>query len=515
MRAVMVPPCSMAELAPSRSQEQDASIMKPSMSMPEFSELADMQAFEENFFRHYREEHPSSPAHGEDVLGHYASHNPLRIFSLGLRRSISMPREEGAAVVALSPTKHKEQQQQYQQPLSENNQPRMVSLSDSSSGGDDKDFFIDDDTSCSSSTAHEQIPLDPYNRASHHRWYSEASLRTVILPPKANLPLRQDAPYLWMEEPQQPPSSAYKLPPSPSLEARRKRLEKVAKRTVSREAAVTCLEDFFCGPQPVAVVAPRSELVKRASSRISTLVQGETPVHSNKSNDKANNDNTKENDSILCQQGAPISPPRRRIFENPYAVPSCFDDNTLIIDDENGFKPLCASDRANSCPYPASPSSSLPRKPSLKKVSSINSIKQEASGLKPSVSFSNLSIREYNVALGDHPSCSYGPPIALGWKYQDKDQVSLDDYEDCRNPRRSMNQLVLSYNIRKYLLLKTAGYNRSDLRAAMAEVNRVKRDRQWTDMSAGSLDEVMEGVVDQVRNLFGRHPSHLDPVATQ
>jgi hypothetical protein len=131
------------------------------------------------------------------------------------------------------------------------------------------------------------------------------------------------------------------------------------------------------------------------------------------------------------------------------------------------------------------------------------------------VSFSNLSIREYNVALGDHPSCSYGPPIALGWKYQDKDQVSLDDYEDCRNPRRSMNQLVLSYNIRKYLLLKTAGYNRSDLRAAMAEVNRVKRDRQWTDMSAGSLDEVMEGVVDQVRNLFGRHPSHLDPVATQ
>jgi len=48
------------------------------------------------------------------------------------------------------------------------------------------------------------------------------------------------------------------------------------------------------------------------------------------------------------------------------------------------------------------------------------------------VSFGNCEIRTYAQVLGDHPCCSEGCPIQLGWSYSSEDSITIDDYEHDR-----------------------------------------------------------------------------------
>ena len=68
------------------------------------------------------------------------------------------------------------------------------------------------------------------------------------------------------------------------------------------------------------------------------------------------------------------------------------------------------------------------------------------------VSFASLEIREYPVIPGDHPLCSSGCPIELGWDYHRSSEHSLDHYESQRIPRRNRDQLRLSVEERESLL---------------------------------------------------------------
>lgn len=166
----------------------------------------------------------------------------------------------------------------------------------------------------------------------------------------------------------------------------------------------------------------------------------------------------------------------------------------------------------------------LPRKPSLKRISSLqssenhsgipnssssnNNNSSSSTNLKRNVSFSKLEIREYNIELSDHPGCSFGPPIQLGWKVCDETTMSVEDYEQMRlhqhRPRRSGTDLTLSYNVRRYLLLKRAGYSKAELKQAMKEVNRIKRERLVTDLllPASFLDETLEDWMHKVKQFF-------------
>jgi len=183
------------------------------------------------------------------------------------------------------------------------------------------------------------------------------------------------------------------------------------------------------------------------------------------------------------------------------------------------FSKLVSGDRANSMPLYSAPNglNALPRKPSLKRVSSFASSNSgsgrqqqtrqrvsSSNSLKRNVSFTKLEIREYSIALSDHPSCSYGPPIQLGWEYCDRKAVELDEYERQRSPRRNMDQMVLSYNVRRYLLLKRAGYSKKELLEAMKEVDRVKRDRTVTDMllPVSKIDEALEEAMTNLKGIF-------------
>jgi hypothetical protein len=201
---------------------------------------------------------------------------------------------------------------------------------------------------------------------------------------------------------------------------------------------------------------------------------------------------------------------RRSIF-GQLADKYAWRPNQASVEPEEGeyFTRLSQDARAQS--LPACPAGSLPRKGSLKRISSLysqtNSDTGSSSSLKRTVSFSSLNVREYNIALSDHPSCSYGPPIQLGWDYRQKKAVQVEDYEEVKlkQPRRSRHDMVLSYNVRRYLLLKRAGYSDQDLEEAMSEVERVKRERVVTGMflPASKLDETMEYVFDRVKTTFG------------
>jgi len=70
------------------------------------------------------------------------------------------------------------------------------------------------------------------------------------------------------------------------------------------------------------------------------------------------------------------------------------------------------------------------------------------------VSFDCLRIREYNVVFGDHPCCSNGPPLALGWNHDGEDvTLNLDEYESSRAPRKARRDLRMTCELRRQILL--------------------------------------------------------------
>jgi hypothetical protein len=101
---------------------------------------------------------------------------------------------------------------------------------------------------------------------------------------------------------------------------------------------------------------------------------------------------------------------------------------------------------------------------------------------KRSVRFSTVLVRDYSIILGDHPCCSYGPPLTIDWEYHENKPLQVDEYEgENALIRRSLPELVLNNYQRRYLL---QDYNELDLKAVMREVNRIKSNRYTSKLLA-------------------------------
>ena len=85
------------------------------------------------------------------------------------------------------------------------------------------------------------------------------------------------------------------------------------------------------------------------------------------------------------------------------------------------------------------------------------------------VSFSDLHIREYTQVLGDHPCCSIGPPVSLGWDYTDSPRVAVEQYEATRPRRRDRRALRLSWDKRREILSEVP---EGDVRRVQRRLNR-------------------------------------------
>lgn len=99
------------------------------------------------------------------------------------------------------------------------------------------------------------------------------------------------------------------------------------------------------------------------------------------------------------------------------------------------------------------------------------------------VAFSHLQIRTHETILGDNPSCSGGPSLGLGWRYDPSHCTVTVDAHEARRERlpgaRRLEDLVLYRWEREVILLK-AGYTRGDLAESVRAGNRVKGRRRRT-----------------------------------
>eukprot|EP00592_Proboscia_alata_P005292 CAMPEP_0194368308 /NCGR_PEP_ID=MMETSP0174-20130528/16569_1 /TAXON_ID=216777 /ORGANISM="Proboscia alata, Strain PI-D3" /LENGTH=335 /DNA_ID=CAMNT_0039144637 /DNA_START=65 /DNA_END=1072 /DNA_ORIENTATION=- len=121
-------------------------------------------------------------------------------------------------------------------------------------------------------------------------------------------------------------------------------------------------------------------------------------------------------------------------------------------------------------------------------------IKYEFQGkMKRNVSFSDIKITEFDMTLGDNPCCRFGPPVQLAWESSGEENYNIDVYEEFRIPR-SKEQLVMPSDLRMRLLATDAGYSLQELREAIKQGNKTKRQRQWTvsTLALSQLENMVE-----------------------
>ncbi|KAL7529503.1 hypothetical protein ACHAWF_003004 [Thalassiosira exigua] len=95
------------------------------------------------------------------------------------------------------------------------------------------------------------------------------------------------------------------------------------------------------------------------------------------------------------------------------------------------------------------------------------------------VQFGTVLVRKYDMILGDHPSCSYGPPVTIDWDYLEYKPLNVNDYEFHHPPRRNMREMGMNYYYRKGLLSR-AGFTDLDFKRSKKEMNRIKLSRSIT-----------------------------------
>jgi hypothetical protein len=109
-------------------------------------------------------------------------------------------------------------------------------------------------------------------------------------------------------------------------------------------------------------------------------------------------------------------------------------------------------------------SSTVCKEESERSTTSASSCRSEKS-----VRFGECAVRRYSQVLGDHPCCSVGCPLQLGWDYESVEALTVDDYEATRsNPS---NNLRLSSEERRQILQDVSD---GDVRRACRKLNRQK-----------------------------------------
>lgn len=120
-----------------------------------------------------------------------------------------------------------------------------------------------------------------------------------------------------------------------------------------------------------------------------------------------------------------------------------------------------------------------------------------------SLGFASVEIREYSRTVGDNPSCSSGPPVSISWDYNIVGEISLDDYEDTRPPRRSHFEMVLPRKVRQDMLKREWDISQKEIAEAVRRNVKVKNQRKAT---VNNLDKAtkMEEIMESAGRKFGR-----------
>ena len=106
--------------------------------------------------------------------------------------------------------------------------------------------------------------------------------------------------------------------------------------------------------------------------------------------------------------------------------------------------------------------------------------KKNSCGTLPSrkkfVRFSDVTLREYPMVVGDNPAVSSGPPVTIDWNYMSEVVISVDQHQSVnRNPRRQQDMILPSY-VRKMILIENGALD-IELEEAEDEAIAIKLQR--------------------------------------
>jgi hypothetical protein len=121
------------------------------------------------------------------------------------------------------------------------------------------------------------------------------------------------------------------------------------------------------------------------------------------------------------------------------------------------------------------------------------------------VTFGNLTIREYPMEIGDHPSVSAGAPVQIGWEPQETHKRNLDFYEHMRaDRRRGRKKLAIPVQKRGQILLR-AGYTLEQIGNAAMKAHEDKKLRADTlkHQSWDRANMVLETTGKLPKEIFG------------
>ena len=97
--------------------------------------------------------------------------------------------------------------------------------------------------------------------------------------------------------------------------------------------------------------------------------------------------------------------------------------------------------------------------------------------IQKSVSFDQIHIRQYQQDIGDNPSCSSGPPVAINWDYSDMRSIDVAEYEETRPSRRYNKELLIPRSTR-IDILTDVGYSPKQIMKVTEDVNKCKHQRE-------------------------------------
>lgn len=97
------------------------------------------------------------------------------------------------------------------------------------------------------------------------------------------------------------------------------------------------------------------------------------------------------------------------------------------------------------------------------------------------VTFTKIFIREYPRIVGDNPACSSGAPISIGWSYNTKDVISVNEYEQHREGvRRDISSMKMPKSIREIILKDEWDVSMKELMIARSETLKIQQQRKET-----------------------------------
>ena len=102
-----------------------------------------------------------------------------------------------------------------------------------------------------------------------------------------------------------------------------------------------------------------------------------------------------------------------------------------------------------------------------------------------SVRFGQCNVRRYSQVMGNHPCCSIGCPLELGWDYQQGECLDVDTYEACHRSsyyQKSSEELRLTYEERLQILQDK--YTDGEVRRACRKLNRERCRNHKRGMNA-------------------------------